>query len=93
MLIAAIDELATGDVIGYLLSLSELPGQGPLPRRHHLEREHVLVLNLGRVMLGQVLRHRVLLVIGPYLLHMAVNPRIEYPENFEYPEKFLDIQI
>ena len=53
MLIAAIDELATGDVIGYLLSFPELSGQGPLPRRHHLEREHVLVLDLGRVVLGQ----------------------------------------
>ena len=32
MLIAAVDELATGtgDVIGYLLRLPELPGQGPL---------------------------------------------------------------
>ena len=62
MLIAAIDELATGDVIGYLLSFPELSGQGPLPRRHHLEREHVLVLDLGRVVLGQVLRHRVLYI-------------------------------
>ena len=76
MLIAAIDELATGDVIGYLLSFPELSGQGPLPRRHHLEREHVLDLDLGRVMLGQVLCHRVLLVIGSNLLLMAVNPRM-----------------
>ena len=76
MLVPAIDELATGDIIGNFLSLSELSGQGPLPRRHHLEREHVLVLDLGRVVLGQVLCHRVLLVIGPYLLLMAVNPRM-----------------
>ena len=73
MLVAAIDELATGDVIGNLLGLSELPGQGPLTRCHHLEREHVLVLDLGRVMLGQVLRHGVLLVIGPDLFLVTVK--------------------
>ena len=76
MLVAAIDELATGDVIGNLLGLSELPGQGPLTRCHHLEREHVLVLDLGRVMLGQVLRHGVLLVIGSNLFLVTVNPRM-----------------
>ena len=56
MFIAAIDELATGDVVGDLLCLPELPGQGPLTRRHHLEREHVFVPDLGWVMLVQVLR-------------------------------------
>ena len=61
MLVPAIDELATGDVISYFLSLPELPGQGPLPCRHHFEGEHVLVPDLIRVMLGQVLCHGVLL--------------------------------
>ena len=76
MLIAAIDELATGDVIGDFLSLPELPGQGPLPCRHHLEGELVLVLDLGRVVLGQVLSHGVLLVISSNLLLVTVNPRM-----------------
>ena len=76
MLIEAIDELPAAHVIGDLLSLSQLPGQGPLPCRHHLEGERVQTLHLVRVMLGQMLRHRVLLVIGPDLLLMGVNSRV-----------------
>ena len=73
MLIAAIDKLPAAHIIGYLLSLSQLPGQGPLPCRHHLEGERVKLLHLGRVMLGKVLRHRVLLVVSLDLLLMAIN--------------------
>ena len=76
MLVPAIDELATGDIIGNFLSLSELSGQGPLACRHHLEREHVFIPDLGWMILGQVLRHGVPLVIGSDLLLMAVNPRM-----------------
>ena len=71
MFVLAINELATGDVIGNLLSLSDLPGQGPLACCHHLERKDVFVPDLGRVVLGQVLRHRVPLVIGLDMLFMA----------------------
>ena len=46
MLVLAINELATGDVIGNLLSLSDLPGQGPLACRHHLERESIIIMEL-----------------------------------------------
>ena len=47
-----------------------------------LEREHVLVLDLVWVMLGQKLLHGVLLVIGLDLLFMAVNPRSRaYADN------------
>ena len=71
VLVAAVDKLPAGDVIGDTLGLSELPGQGPLACRHHLEREHVFIPDLGRVILGQVLRHRVPLVIGLDMLFMA----------------------
>ena len=74
--IAAIYQLPAGDVIGYLLCLSKLSGQGPLPCRHNLEGEHVLVPDLGRVVLGQVLRHGVPLIICPDLLLVTVNSRM-----------------
>ena len=76
MLIAAVDELPAADVTGDLLRLPELPGQGPFSCRHHLEGERVLVSDLVRVMLGQMLSHRVPLVIRPDLLFMAVYSRM-----------------
>ena len=76
MLIAAVDELAAGDIISDFLSFPELSGQGPLPCRHHLEGECVFVPDLVRVVLGQVLRHGVTLIICSDLLFMAVNSRM-----------------
>ena len=37
VLVAAVNELPAGDVIGDKLGLSELPGQGPLSCGHHFE--------------------------------------------------------
>ena len=65
---------------------NELSGQGPLTRCCHLEREHILVLDLVLVMLGHMLRHGVLVVIGLDLLFMAVNPRIRMRIT---PQKFV----
>ena len=62
MLVAAVDELTTGDVIRDLLRLPELSGERPLPRCHHLERKRVWVLPLGRMVVGQMLGHAGLLV-------------------------------
>ena len=72
MLITAVDELAAGDVIRDLLRLPQLPGQRPLPSCQHLKGEHVYILLLGRVFLGQVLGHRVSLVVRSYFFLMRV---------------------
>ena len=74
MLIAAIYELATGNIIRNLLCLSELPGQRPLPSCHHLKGECLRVLPLSRVVVGQVLCHGVALVICSDRLLMRINP-------------------
>ena len=52
VLTAAVDELTTGDVIGDLLRLPQLPGQRPLPSGHHLEGKYFRVLPLSRVVSG-----------------------------------------
>ena len=45
--IAAIDELATGHVIGDPLGLPELPGKRPFSSCHHLKIEHFKILVLA----------------------------------------------
>ena len=57
MLIPAIDQLPAGDVVGDLLGLPQLSGQGPLSCCRHIEGEHAFVFHLVRVVLGQVLSH------------------------------------
>ena len=74
MFITAVDELATGDVICDLLRLPQLPGQRSLPSCQHFKGEHVYILLLGWVFLGQVLGHRVSLVIRSDFLLMRINP-------------------
>ena len=74
MFITAVDELATGNVICDLLGLPQLPGQRPLPSCQHFKGEHIYIFLLGRVVLGQVLGHRVPLVIGSDLFLMRVYP-------------------
>ena len=74
MLVTAVDELAAGDVICYLLGLPQLPGQRPLPSCQHFKGEHIYILLLVRVSLGQVLGHRVSLVIRSDLLLMRIYP-------------------
>ena len=91
MLIAAIDQLPAGDVVGYLLCLSKLSGQGPLPRRHNLEGEHVLIPDLVRVVLGQVLGHGVPLIICPDLLLVTVNSRMRGKSRFSSVSHFANV--
>ena len=67
MLIAAIDKLATGHIIGNPLGLPELPGKRSFSCRGHLEGECVKVPPLVRMVQGQVLGHGVALVVGPDL--------------------------
>ena len=42
VLIAAVYELAAGDVVGDFLRLPQLPGERPLSRCHNFEREYVI---------------------------------------------------
>ena len=65
--IAAVYELAAGDVVCDLLSLPKLPGQWSLPCCHHLKGKSVHIPPLGRVVELQMLGHGVSLVIGPDL--------------------------
>ena len=76
MLVATVNELTTGDVIGDLLGLPELSGKRPLSRCHHLEHKCVGVLPLGRVAIGQMLSHGVPLVFRTDLLLMRFNSRM-----------------
>ena len=57
MLVAAIDKLATGNIIRDLLRLPELPGERSLPRSNYLEGERVWVPPLGRMVVSQMLGH------------------------------------
>ena len=46
VLIPAVDQLPAGDVVGDLLGLPQLSGQGPLSCCLHIEGEHAFVFHL-----------------------------------------------
>ena len=82
VLIAAVYELAAGDVIRDFLRFPQLPGQWSLPCCHHLKGKRIHILPLCRVVHCQVLGHRVPLVIGPDLFLVRVYPSMGREPRF-----------